>query len=312
MRWRAWAAARYSITHTAVGTNEQEEPTIQAVCYGSSAAATAAKPKAAPFTSSTSKVNNDTFTQDESWHKIHFSGRDKHEKQGTAPSLPSPPSLPCQQHIKKTRTHASTQPTHTRDPPQHEKYHVGEEPPVVTRAHAVPDPRAVVVERPHAPPAVPAVPRPQRPLDRARVAGRAGHGARAALQPHEARRGVLDVVEVAVVVGRVAAVPAPHKAGGALPLLAREDTHSAVERRGHLGVRGVHEPEAAKKGSCTKRGGGDTRWERGCLLCSVLSRENRAALNHFTRHENVVGTSFDHSAPGQITWEVSARIRARK
>lgn len=187
----------------------------------------------------------------------------------------NPPSLPLGTK-ETTHTHARTH-SHrrTRDPPQDKKQHVQEEPAVVARAHAVPDPRAVVVERPHATAAVPAVPRPQRPLDRARVARRAGHGAGAALHPHEARRGVLDV-EVAVVVGGVAVVSSPHEAGGSLPLLAREDAYSPVERRGHLGIGGVHEPQETDKKKKEVRYSRTTKIKRqvctargtSCLVCA--------------------------------------------
>lgn len=125
--------------------------------------------------------------------------------------------------------------------PNDETNNVRKEPPVVARADAVPDERTVVIESPHTPTAAPTVPRPQRPLDRARVARRAGHGPRPALQPHQARRRVLDVD---VAVGHpVSEVFFLEEAGGPLTLLARKNAYPAVERRGHLGVRGVYEPE---------------------------------------------------------------------
>lgn len=107
-----------------------------------------------------------------------------------------------------------------------------------------------MVERSHASAAVPAVARPQGTLDRARVTRRAGDGPGPALQPHQARRRVLDVQ---VAIGAVPAVVVVH-AGRPLPLLPREDAHSAVEGRGHLGIGGVHEPETLR--AARARGGG--------------------------------------------------------
>lgn len=97
--------------------------------------------------------------------------------------------------VARSSSHVSgaTTKQHRYTSPQDEKHHVREEPTVVASAHTVPYPRAVVVERPHAPAAVSAVPRSQGSLYRARVARRAGDGAGPALQPQQSSRRVLDV-----------------------------------------------------------------------------------------------------------------------
>lgn len=147
---------------------------------------------------------------------------------------------------QKRRSHHQRVTQHREHPPQDQEHHVAEEPPVVARPHAVADERTVVVESPHAATAGSAVPRPQRPLDGARVARRAGHGARAALQPHQGGHRVLHVFQVVVVVAVLVWVSA-RAPRDSLALFAGENAYSAVETRGHRGVRRVNEPVTKRK-----------------------------------------------------------------